>query len=424
MPQKNKYKSHTIKGKALYLVIFISFVVSVILLLFIAGSHYNQVEILQYRQLKNLILNTNSAIQYGMSTSKKDEYSSWKVFEDSDSSQIKTNLKIERWGAFYLTSAKSSWKDMSYSKTALLGAYLFIDEKTGLYLADKGKYLSVAGDSKLSGTTYLPPLGIRSVYIDGIPFKGRDLVEGIEKTSEKKLPGINPQLTQWVEEAYNNSPGDSAGYVSDLVQKEEIIQPLTGNSLFFKSTETIKLKNIQIEGKVIIHSDSLIYINRSAQLKGVILISPVILIDEGFNGSIQAFASDSVVIAENCALKYPSLVAVYNSAGSSSYCYIGSQTSIQGGVFSTAKLKDGADARLILESESEIHGIAYASGKTSLEGTIYGSMYANTFFLKTKRGYYENHLLNAQVIPDVQLEKFLVPDLLETNNTYNAIEWH
>jgi uncharacterized membrane protein YfhO len=55
-----------LKAKALYLVVFISFIVSVILLLFISSSYYSQVEVLHYDALKQMVSQTNSSINYSL----------------------------------------------------------------------------------------------------------------------------------------------------------------------------------------------------------------------------------------------------------------------------------------------------------------------------------------------------------------------
>ena len=42
----------------------------------------------------------------------------------------------------------------------------------------------------------------------------------------------------------------------------------------------------------------------------------------------------------------------------------------------------------------EIKGQVYHHGKVELLGNIYGSLYCEGFIRKTKRAYYENHLLD------------------------------
>jgi cytoskeletal protein CcmA (bactofilin family) len=339
-------------------------------------------------------------------------------------SAVSTELKMESWGVFTLSHATSDWRDRSYSKTALLGNYLFDSEKVGLYLADKGKYLSIAGKTKLTGTTYLPALGIRSVYIDGEPYRGDKLFYGREENSNKNLPELNPDKLKIIEQLFTGELGDSIGDLSDLLYGDKVSQSFAEQSILYESRSEIDLINVSITGKLIIHSDSLIYVNKSSQINNCILVAPQIIIDKGFRGSLQVFASDSILIEENVELSYPSVIGVYNPEGNTAFCYVNENAEISGAVFCHAALEAGESTELFLQPGVSINGLVYASGKVHIQGSIYGTLYANTFVLRTKRGYYENHLLNAVVDPETQYRDFLVPGMLEEHNQKAVLAWY
>ena len=100
-----KVLKHPLKAKALYLVVFITFIISVILLLFISSSYYTQVEVLHYEKLKNLVDANNSLIHFSLDTEEKENYSNWKEVELFENTEIQTELLIEEWGVIQFQEA-------------------------------------------------------------------------------------------------------------------------------------------------------------------------------------------------------------------------------------------------------------------------------------------------------------------------------
>ncbi len=400
-------------AKALYLVVFISFVVSVILLLFISNSYFSQIEVLKYQHLKKLVDSNNGAINLSLVNQSNEKNAEFQELQSSIYENVKTSIKQEQWGGFSIVSAKSEWKELNYTKSVLTGNYLFQEEQQGLYLADKGKYLSIAGETRLSGNTYLPALGIRSVYIDGVPYSGSSLIYGAEKTSKKELPKVSAELLSWISNAYNGNYNgqDSLGNLSSLFSEEKIQQSFKKDILVFESNKEIRLANISLSGKIIIKSDSAIYISKTLEASNIIAIAPIIIVEPEFQGSLQILASDSLLIDKNADLQYPSFAAIYNPERTKVFGYLEKGSRIEGGLLCIAGMGDGVDAELNLKEGTTVHGVVYCSGSISHQGEVYGAMYLNRFVLKTLRGYYENHLLNAVVEPQKQMEEMITPQI-------------
>lgn len=412
-------------AKALYLVIFISFIVSVILLLLISNSYFNQIEVLKYQHLKKLVDSNNNYINRALVNEAETTGNVTDDSEELSKNSIETKSTTEQWGGFSVLSVQSEWKELKVKKKVLTGNYLFNEERTGLYLADKGKYLSIAGNTELAGTTYLPALGIRSVYIDGVPYKGESLVYGNEKKSKDKCPDISENLLNWISNAHNKQYGnsDTLGSIRSLYRESKIQNDFSGKTLVFESNKEISLNNIELNGKIVVHSDSAIYIGRNLESKNIIAIAPIIIVEPGFSGSIQLFAKDTLLIDKKVHLKYPSFAVIYNQASSGAYAFIEEEVIIEGGVLCKAGMGDGEEAELILEEKSVVHGVVYCSGDITHKGEVYGSMYLNKFVLKTKRGYYENHLLNAVIDADRQMPDMVVPRLFDNEPEQGIIEW-
>ena len=418
----NYTKKDTIRGNSLYLVIFISFIVSVLLMLLITDNYYSQVEVLHYSSLQKLVDHTNSSV-YAALAALPDEINT--IPTDTIDQEIQSNSTKEQWGAFYLISGSSGWKDLKYQKTALAGQYLFANGKTGLYLSDKGKYLSIAGETKLTGNCYIPALGLRSVYIDGKPYKGTQLIYGKEKTSSRNLPELSPKLLEWLSKIFDGDVvlTDSLGNISDFNRKDSIIQNFSTKALSYEHDGIFEMKDIILKGKIIIHSDSTIILRKTCVTDNIIIIAPKIIIEKDFEGSLQAFARDSLLVEEGVRLNYPSFLSVYNNRATNAFCYISENAGIAGGILCGSYKAEDNNALLTISTGAEIDGIVYCNGSVTLSGKILGTLYVNRFVLKTPRGYYENHLLDAVIDPESQYKNFIAPAVIADYKNFGLAEW-
>lgn len=417
-------KRYNISGKSLYLVVFISFILSVFLLLFISNNYYNQVEILYYQNLKTLSDVGRSAVLKQIVEDKELSREEMKLDSSLQSNQFQFNSVYQPWGAFYISGCQAEWRNLKIKKAAISGNYLFDKEKIGLYLADEGKYLSIAGNTHLSGTCYLPALGIRSVYIDGEAYRGGELIHGTEKSSNQNLPDLNSDFILWLSKAFKGDYTIKDTLISEeLLYQDKLSRDFLKSALVYESKGVMKMQDMHLSGKIIIRSDTCIILKKDFKCENIIIMAPKIIVESGFIGSVQLFARDSLLLEEQSSLLYPSFISVYNVESKKTFCYISNDSRVQGGILCGAKTEKNNDAgELYLADNSEIHGIVYCSGSTRITGSIYGSLYTNRFVLKTSRGYYENHILNAVIDPVKQYKHFLVPAVLESSKK-GIIQW-
>ncbi|MFH6996253.1 hypothetical protein ACHRWY_27650, partial [Flavobacterium sp. FlaQc-48] len=74
------------------------------------------------------------------------------------------------------------------------------------------------------------------------------------------------------------------------------------------------LGNLIFKGNFILRSEDSIRVKKNTVLEDVILIAPKITFEEGFKGTVQAFASKGIELEEKVTLKYPSVICVYNES--------------------------------------------------------------------------------------------------------------
>ncbi|NJK96559.1 MAG: hypothetical protein HC905_18030 [Bacteroidales bacterium] len=81
-------------------------------------------------------------------------------------------ISKKRWGGYLIIKTMARWRVIEKSKHTLCGAEILPKDAVALYLADEGKYLSIAGNTMIKGNVYLPKLGVRKGYIEGKGFSG------------------------------------------------------------------------------------------------------------------------------------------------------------------------------------------------------------------------------------------------------------
>ena len=178
-------------------------------------------------------------------------------------------------------------------------------------------------------------------------------------------------------------------------------------------------------GQLFIYADSLVEIDATAELHDVIVHAPVIKIEKGFRGSGQFFASDSLVVGENCELQYPSVLGAYNNE-KEAFVGIMKGTSISGMLFCQASLKKRTFAtHLFMDEGVELQGELYA-GDANLEMrsvVVKGSTYCDRFVLHTRSSVYENHLIDVQLNREALPAPFVASELHQLPGEKTIAKW-
>ncbi len=422
-----KFLNIRIRARALYLAIIISFVSAVYAFLFILSRYYSFIEITSLNTFQRLTDNYVSAINIAMQKESFVEYGQTQNIILFDDSLSMVQVQKKHWGVYNIVSAKANRKNYQINRTALYGCKVGGESSTGLYLADHGHYLAVAGDTYLSGNCYLPKLGARKAYIEGKSFKYRSIVDGIAGKSKENLPPISSSMIDYLTDNLFGSSSSADSTVSEKILNKNTLQNnFTKTTIRVQSEDKIVLDKLSLQGNYIIQSQRKIILKDDCQLQNVICIAPVIIVESGFEGKVQLFALDSVLIENDAVLQYPSAIVAAGIGRSSVYIGVESNSRVEGCIMAYAEIAENSDVQIKIESGSEIYGLIYCAGKTEHKGRIFGSLYCDKFFLQTRQGYYENHLLDAWIDP-VGLETSFASGLIfensDTKQTNHIIEW-
>lgn len=420
-----------IRSGALYYVIFISFIIALISGLFLLLVHFFNIDINNKLIQSQVIKNLSSG--YNVILNNPDLLNSRNInLKIDDNENYKLNYDCLPWGAYKIIKGSSNCRLFTIQKIALVGYHIQSNEPIALFLADENKYLSISGRSLIRGVCYLPKLGIRRASIEGKIFSGSNLVEGEIKNSTPNLPDFNTDIIENNKNYFEIeiSENDSLCEYETIKNKAFVSNSFKNKTQVYVSYNPIYIDQ-EIIGNIKIYSDTLMYIEKDAKLKNIIVYAPKIIFESGFTGNIQAFARDSILIEKNCNLQFPSFLGILNMETKDSVLLLGKKhiqisedCTVAGGIFlNSNKAMPKNKPYLLINEDANINGLVYCDGNVELKGTIYGSLYCKSFILKTRAAYYENHLLDINIDFNSLSKYFTSPYILKKNAKNRIIEW-
>ena len=293
-----------VKANSLLYAIYVCLIVSIICgaLLYFANL-YTQLNI-HYNLQEELFINNQSVTNYALGN----KLIVAEIPPDENSG-IQGSFQSKKYGLLTLLISKSSLRNDTITAAHIVGS--FFNDKTAIYLSNFTKPLTYSGKVKIVGDCYLPSQYIETAYINNKP--NELIVQGQKMISEILLPEINSNFktiferieTQKTQFSDVEKYKDSLFYNSFLNETKEI---------YVNST----LSNVVFKGNFVLRSKDSIRIKKNVVLEDVILISPKITFEEGFKGTIQAFATVGIKLESKVILNYPSVVCVYNETGEES----------------------------------------------------------------------------------------------------------
>jgi hypothetical protein len=332
-------------------------------------------------------------------------------------------IKKEEWGILDIITATTGWSKRSLSRSGLYGEVV---DKTdpALYMPDRGLNLTLSGHSKITGTVYVPSGIIRKGSIEGQPFIYDRVTDGIVRASERALPSLNSELESSINRIFNEVNPEIS--LSSLTKNDyQIIENnFESPSVTYFDEQNANLPDLNFKGHIIICAPGSIFVDYSTSLENVILIARKIIVGEGFSGSFQAFALDSIYVGSNVILNYPTVLCISgndnDAASFKPVISIGRNTSISGCII----LNSITDkARLVIPETSSITGQIYCNGDVDLRGEIIGSLFCNQFSFVSGRSSYINHLLNANINIYNLPKGFCGFCVGDTSSTRGLIKW-
>lgn len=306
----------------------------------------------------------------------------------------------ELWGCIPVASITVTSNGRRKRASMFYGASSHQYRDACLYVSDHGGPLSVTGNTHIEGNAYLPKSGLRSGFGQQ-DFSGKNFIDGEIAVSSKTLPPINSALNENIKYL--------ATLIEDTLQKFERLSSDSLSQSFFSAARFIKLNKLgligerKISGKLMLVSDSVIEVSPTADIEDVVLIAPYIRFKQGFKGSVQAFALDSITVEGQCYLYYPSSIAGIgrnNKAGSTGAIISMKEDAIIEGLVLGLKPELTSNIKPVVrvDKQAVVKGLVYNAGFTYLNGKVEGAVFTDFFLEQQGSMSIENTLTDVTIV--------------------------
>jgi cytoskeletal protein CcmA (bactofilin family) len=401
-----------VKAHALYIVLVIALVIGTLSGLFILSAYYKKTVIVHHLILKRLDNNLNSAVELLLSDTTEISADSITYLDLYDEGSDSISISKRSWGIFGLACVKAYCHPYKSSKTFFFGTALIDSMGVSLYLQDTGIPLRIGGNSFLKGVAYVPNAFAERAYVSGLSLP-TDPIRGEVKKSNRSLPVLKETDLEIFFGSVKQTQSDSTDSFAD---SDTIKQS-------FSESHSLNLNQSKIEGafkgQVLIYDSSRIYISRTASLDDIIVWAPVIKVESGFVGTAQLFASDSLIIGDNCVLQFPSALVLLQrkSTNSPLAMSIGKGSKIQGTLLTLSSGSGAIDSIIKIEPQASVEGEIYSNGFLEIHNTIAGRVYAKKLTVRTPSAIYVNHLLDAVIDRSQLSPHFVGSQIMPTEGT-------
>jgi len=418
-----------IRASSLFYSIVISLIIAIISSSLILFSYLSHIQFENFEINQRLNLNADSGINLLLSKQSVIQLNETILLDLYNEGIDSVELSRKSWGANEIIISKAIFKNKKVERIAEVGFYPDTTNRYSLYLADEGKPLALCGKTIINGDAYLPKSGVKRAYIEGQNFIGNQLINGKIKISNNALPEFNKDLTDKIQHVFTTKTfanNDSIVYIKSELAADTITNSFNKPTIVYTSQDQIIISTGFYSGNIAFISGQKIIINSNVIINDAIICAPKVVLQEGFKGNVQVFASDSIFISKNVSLKYPSVIGILpNNSSPQISCILTNENDSISGCLFACKNKTGISKQtgIIIKNKAVINGQVYSNGYVDVQGIINGSVMSNEIILNTPSSVYENHLLNA-TIDLTSLSKFYVGiNLVEESKVKKVIKW-
>lgn len=396
-----------IQAGALQFVLFIGAVVAVLLMAFMLLSFTHA----HFDKKTDSLISVVKSADFGMKASLNRLIPLKGTLDIQNETDISVDIKVSRefWGVFEKRTVTTTHGKTTYQKTALLGGKEK-EELPALYVNDHQRPVIIAGNSRITGTAFLPEQGLKMGNIYGNSYNQSSLLYGKRKQSGATLPKLSRELRTQIEQL------TSPNYVPDgHIQRgilKEGLQNSFASPIAIIRDRVVRLKDVNLSGNIVISASYKIIVEPTANLQDVILLAPEIIIQDWVKGNFQAIATESISVGKKCELAYPTALVVKkkkvfvdleNPETKQKFnvrpaIYLDSYAKIRGVLMTLDEnTEQQYFPQIKLDTESKVIGEVYCSKNLELKGRVNGSVATDAFIALEDGSVYQNHLYNGTI---------------------------
>lgn len=318
-----------------------------------------------------------------------------RLFDSAPDSE--TTISATAWGLYEIVHVTAA--DTSVQSIRMMGKLSESTNSAAMYLADNRKALSLTGGSNITGRLFISTDGIAYSQLGSEFYSGSNVDPNDVFASESDLPDVDPYIESNIANITHKTDIELLNHNSN--------RPITLKNSFKSPTILLDVghgvvgQGFNLSGNIILSADTL-KVTDKAELSDIIVYGRKVRICNGFSGSVQIVASDTIIVEGDARLTYPSGLFMCRG-GASRYVEVGAGASVEGYVVVDGVLPDSLQtlARRPLYRQSEgsvVRGLVWIDGSAEVHGLVSGSLYSGTVDLYLQTGYHESTIYNASII--------------------------
>lgn len=397
----------TLPARALFYAILVSILVALMTSTMLLGS-YQQHRLLGFYDLdERLIDNCKSGMALMLGSQVESVEPQW--LDLFGKGQDSVWVRQTPWGILDVIAVKSWQHGAGYADSvvqmALVGK---APPSYALQLAEGIKALQLYGKTRLVGDVYLPRGGVqRGTDYVGMPYQGDVLVEGRRHPAQ-------PVSLHTLQKRFETLEALLETPANVFLESDSLIQPFH-QAMAVLQPDNFQTEGLVLKGHVLVVARQAIEVSAASILEDVVLMAPVIRIASGFQGSLQAFAWDSLVVESQVNLTFPSVLSLLPRPPKGvrgPQVVIGPESQVTGTIVIPRFQYSPQKSSVRLAPTALVVGQVLVTGIFEHQGTVWGSVACDEFLLKMPKGFYPNVLLDATIDRTQLPEAYLAPSVL------------
>lgn len=317
------------------------------------------------------------------------------IFTYSKAPLTRFSLKNKPWGLFNRIEVSGERQTFKEVYQVLTGVEIQTPDAPSLYF-EHNDALKIGGSTLITQKAIVPRKGIDRAYINSKGKSRSNLVEGeIEKLTRKskslfrdlEVLSFSPNLESEIHSAQIVPYIPGQNYSNSFADKLLLVE--VGEHAFINS---------RLEGHIKLIGEDSIVITKEAQLDHIQIYAPKIRVEKQFKGRMQCFAEQFIIIEEDVVLHYPSVLFL-DTDSLNSGIVLEENSVVEGVIVATkSQYQRYLKPQVEFKKGSKVIGQVVSNRiNTQLSGHVYGNVFLNTMFLKTKSSIYTNHLLDTEI---------------------------
>lgn len=330
--------------------------------------------------------------------------------------EIKSQIRIENWGAFKLIVLENINHIDSLFSAAFIGQENYSFRNTAIYMRDKNQPLSISGNTLIRGKSFLPKSGLKRGNINGKKYKKTQMIDGQILKSTDVLPEVKISGIENLKDYIDLNQFKFSAY------KDSIFHSFQKDVIHIHLGDIAYLDQCFYKGQIVLSANQKIFISKHAFLEDVIIIAPEIELEEKTEIAAQLIAEREIKVSEKCKMNYPSLLYL-NRKNEDGKITIGKDSQINGLIIANLQESSERNVLVSVEKDSEVNGLIYSKGIVDMQGSIKGTLICDNLQYKGNGSFYLSYLHNS-IIDNNALPKFYVlPEIFNRFSNKKIMKW-